>query len=59
MENETNAKKEEVEIKKEQLKLEREKFELDKKERIQRLESERAQTSMMLEILKQLSSSQK
>ena len=52
-EAETKTKMEEIELKKEQLKLERERFELEKAERAQKIESEKQEKTMLLEMFRQ------
>ncbi|XP_061163417.1 uncharacterized protein LOC133172526 [Saccostrea echinata] len=49
-ETEKQSRDEELSLRREQLNLEKERFELEKKERLQRLEAEKQQTKMMLEL---------
>ena len=51
---EKQSRDEELKLRREQLSLERELFELEKKERIQKLEYEKQQSKMMLEIIQQV-----
>ena len=50
-ENEVNLKKEEIDIRKDELRLEREKFELDRLERQQKMEAEKQEKKLMLELM--------
>jgi hypothetical protein len=47
---EKQSREEELSLRREQLNFERERFELEKKERLQKLEIEKQQSKMMLEL---------